>query len=211
MYNSNIPSNVELPSTGKLIKSTIQAAVVAVVVLVTVVLPAEYGIDLTGVGRMIGLQRMGEIKVSLSKEAAAEKALKLSEQPSRSNDQATVLEQQKAEQKKLPVANILTHEMKVTLAPDQSTEIKLSMDKGKQVNYEWWTDGGDANFDIHGDSKKLKINYHGYSKGATQKSAGVLEAAFEGSHGWHWRNRTSKTLTITLKTNGQYTDIKHMQ
>lgn len=50
------------------------ALAVAVLLLVTVVLPAEYGVDLTGVGRVIGLTRMGEIKTRLDKEAAADAA-----------------------------------------------------------------------------------------------------------------------------------------
>ncbi|KAB2853195.1 MAG: transmembrane anchor protein, partial [Sphingopyxis terrae] len=42
MYNSNIPSKSELPSTGKLITSTVIAMATAGVLLVTVVLPSEY-------------------------------------------------------------------------------------------------------------------------------------------------------------------------
>ena len=57
MYNSNNPEDSELPSTSKLIKSTILAAVVAGVLLVTVVMPAEYGIDPTGIGNAIGLKK----------------------------------------------------------------------------------------------------------------------------------------------------------
>ena len=47
MQNQNVPSEVELPSTKALLRSTSVAAVVAGVVLVTVVLPAEYGVDPT--------------------------------------------------------------------------------------------------------------------------------------------------------------------
>ncbi len=65
MYNTQIPQDVELPSTKKLVKSTIIAAVSAAVVLVTVVMPAEYNIDPTGVGKVLGLTTMGEIKQSL--------------------------------------------------------------------------------------------------------------------------------------------------
>ncbi|MBT4769166.1 MAG: transmembrane anchor protein, partial [Rhodospirillaceae bacterium] len=110
-----------------------------------------------------------------------------------------------------PAANLLNHEMQVTLAPNEGTEIKVKMDKGKQVNYTWWTDGGRANFDIHGDSKELNIDYHNYSKGSQQKSEGVLVAAFDGNHGWFWRNRTPETITVTLQTNGEYTNIKHIE
>ncbi len=72
MYNSNMPTNEDLPSTGKLIKSTILAAIAAGVLLVTVVMPSEYGIDPTGMGQMLGLTEMGEIKNELAQEAAAD-------------------------------------------------------------------------------------------------------------------------------------------
>jgi hypothetical protein len=57
-----------------MLRSVLIALAVAVVLLFTVVLPAEYGIDPTGVGRVLGLTRMGEIKVRLAKEAAADAA-----------------------------------------------------------------------------------------------------------------------------------------
>ena len=62
MYNSNNQEDSELPSTSKLIKSTILAAVAAGVLLVTVVMPAEYGIDPTGIGNAIGLKKWGILK-----------------------------------------------------------------------------------------------------------------------------------------------------
>lgn len=43
MYNANKPNLDELPSSPQLIRSTIVAALVAVVLLVTIILPAEYG------------------------------------------------------------------------------------------------------------------------------------------------------------------------
>ena len=74
MYNSDIPSRAELPSTRQLIRSTIIAAVSAVVLLYTVVLPSEYGVDPSGIGRALGLTEMGEIKTKLAKEAAEDAA-----------------------------------------------------------------------------------------------------------------------------------------
>lgn len=72
MYNSNTPSNEDLPSTAKLIKSTILAIIVAGVLLLTVVMPSEYGIDPIGTGKMLGLVEMGEIKSALHAEAEAD-------------------------------------------------------------------------------------------------------------------------------------------
>jgi hypothetical protein len=70
MYNSEIPSRAEQPSTRQLIRSTLIAAVSALVLLFTVVLPSEYGVDPSGIGRALGLTEMGEIKTRLAREAA---------------------------------------------------------------------------------------------------------------------------------------------
>lgn len=199
MHNSDGPSAYELPSTKKLIKSTVLAALVAVVLLVTVVMPAEYGIDPTGLGDAIGLKRMGEIKVSLAKEAAADQI----EDAQAVSTPPTVAQAPKPETKDAP-----NDETTITLAPDQGREIKLIMTKGDKVAFLWSTDAGKANYDVHGDSKALGINYHSYSKGSEQTHQGEIEAAFDGSHGWFWRNRTSTPMTVTLQTKGQYTKIK---
>jgi len=201
MHNSNIPSSQELPSSAKLLKSTIIAAITALVILVTIVMPAEYGMDPTGVGKMLGLKRMGEIKVSLAKEAEMDAKLGDS-----SMSLAAAEVKQPVVVEKPSVMN--THEMTLTLAPDEGREIKVTMPKGATVDYAWETSGGKANFDVHGDSKTLNINYHSYYKGSEEKREGTLTAAFDGSHGWYWRNRTREPLTITLKTSGDYTEIK---
>lgn len=62
MYNAQIPSDVMLPTSKQLIKSTGIAIAVAAVLLVGVVLPSEYGIDPIGTGKLLGLKEMGEIK-----------------------------------------------------------------------------------------------------------------------------------------------------
>ena len=69
MYNAHKPNLDELPSSKKLLKSTGIAAGVAAALLVTVVMPAEYGLDPTGIGNVIGLTEMGEIKTQLAEEA----------------------------------------------------------------------------------------------------------------------------------------------
>jgi hypothetical protein len=74
MYNSDTPLRAELPTSRQLLRSTILAAISALVLLVAVVLPAEYGIDPTGVGRVLGMTKMGDIKQQLAAEAAADAA-----------------------------------------------------------------------------------------------------------------------------------------
>jgi hypothetical protein len=69
MYNTDLPNRADLPSSKKLLISTLLAIVIAAILLVTVVLPAEYGIDPTRIGRVLGLTQMGEIKTALAREA----------------------------------------------------------------------------------------------------------------------------------------------
>ena len=80
MFNAEKPSLDELPSAAQLKKSTLIAAASALAILVTVVLPAEYAIDPTGVGRVLGLTEMGEIKSQLSDEAEADRQLEMQDQ-----------------------------------------------------------------------------------------------------------------------------------
>ena len=64
------PPDALAPTSRQLIRSTILAVAVAALLLVTCVLPAEYGVDPTGVGRLLGLTQMGEVKMALAEEAA---------------------------------------------------------------------------------------------------------------------------------------------
>jgi hypothetical protein len=48
-------SQPSVPSAGRILGATVGALVVATILLVTTILPAEYGIDLLGVGRLLRL------------------------------------------------------------------------------------------------------------------------------------------------------------
>ena len=67
---TNVQSGPATP--GGLIRSTLLAAGAAGAILVLFWLPAEYGIDPTGVGGLTGLTEMGEIKQQLAAEAEAD-------------------------------------------------------------------------------------------------------------------------------------------
>lgn len=217
MYNTDLPTRAELPAAGQLLRSTIIALLVAAVLLVTTILPAEYGIDLTGIGRVLGLTRTGEIKVSLAKEASAEKTSSATAVPEKIPSIQTPADAATPEMTKLAEADVkqttpAQHTMTVMLKPGQAAEIKLAMRKGASVRYEWSTAGGSVNFDTHGDPVGAPKNfYHGYGKGRNSLAdSGVLEAAFDGTHGWFWRNRSNAEVTVTLKTSGDYASIKRV-
>jgi hypothetical protein len=204
MFNANKPDVSELPSTGRLLKSTGIAVVIASALLVTVVLPAEYGVDPTRVGSLLGLTEMGRIKMQLAAEAEAEEA---SDQPAAAAP-AAVAAAPNAGVVSATGPGVRTDETVLTLAPDQGAEIKLVMEEGARVAFTWTSSGGAVNFDTHAD--RPGTPYHGYGKGTEQRVEGELVAAFTGSHGWFWRNRTGEPVTITLRTSGAYTEVKRV-
>lgn len=207
MNNNNKPSNSDLPSVAKLIKSTVVAMTLAAIILIVAVLPGEFGIDPTGIGNILGLTKMGEIKVSLAQDAAAEIAAdkSIKTEPQKVTEPVAKAVEKVAEPQVQKSIN--SDSITLSLKPNQGKEVKVKMVKGAQVSYKWETSNGRANFDVHGDSAKHQINYFNYSKGSSQSSEGVIKAEFDGKHGWFWRNRTGKTMTITLEVEGDFSEM----
>jgi hypothetical protein len=207
MYNSDIPSRAELPTSRQLLRSTLIAIVAALAILVTIVLPAEYNIDPTGVGRVLGLAQMGEIKVQLAEEA--ERDRQMDQNSTVPAPGSSLLGRVFAALVVSPASAQTASRQDVTtltLTPGQGAEIKLVMKAGAKADYSWTVAGGVVNFDTHGDGGGKSISYE---KGrAVPGDDGVLEAAFDGNHGWFWRNRGSADVTLTLKTSGAYAEIK---
>jgi hypothetical protein len=274
MYNTDLPRRAELPSSASLLRSTALALAGAVAILVTVVLPADYGIDPTGAGRMLGLTDMGETKVRLAAEAEADRvataemeaaaaaerqkmpdtgtvaildrltaversiqqlvqttsalasAGKTTQEQSVTSSEVAVVPADASDQlSSEPVAEtaavaqeqiaaaeppqpaLRSDSVSFTLTPGEGIEIKLVMKEGAQTNFAWAATGGPVNFDTHGDGP-------GGNKISYEKGRGVLEdqgtivAAFDGNHGWFWRNRGKENVTLTLNTTGDYREIK---
>ncbi|MEM8574854.1 MAG: transmembrane anchor protein [Pseudomonadota bacterium] len=205
MYNAEKPNIEELPTSAQLLRSTIIALVAAVAILVTIVLPAEYAIDPTGIGRVLGLTEMGEIKRQLAEEAESDH-----DDNAESDDQSSlrwnifgvIVGSAHAQE----AASPWTDEISFTLKPGKGTEWKLVMEDGATAEYRWVTDGGRVNYDLHGSGGGNKKSYK-KGRGSTGEE-GSLTAAFKGNHGWFWRNRDKKDVTVTLQVRGDYSDLK---
>ena len=211
---TDTPDVNALPSSSRLLKSTLIALVTAIVILVAVVLPAEYGVDITGVGRILGLTEMGALKVELAKEAAAADAAEATAAASAASGNRSGA----ADAAARPVSAAAvtgdsqwTNVTVIPLAPNQGREVKLVMVKGAVAEFEWSVAGGRVNHDTHGDSTGRPNSYINYRKGTgVTGDSGQLTAAMDGAHGWFWRNRGSDLVTVTLRTRGTYTELKKM-
>lgn len=221
MYNAETPLRAELPSSSKLLRSTLLAAISAIVILVAIVLPAEYGVDPTGVGRVLRMTEMGEIKQQLAAEAAADASATPAGSPASTvaavpaNASAAVSGPPKApdvipKNAVTPAAqSTWRDELTFTLTPGEGKEIKLRMAEGEKAEFQWIVNGGSVNYDTHGDGGGRSISYE---KGrSVPADDGALVAAFTGNHGWYWRNRGPSDVKVVLRTRGQYTDIKQVQ
>lgn len=250
-----------VPATpGGLIRSTLLAAGAAGAILVLFWLPAEYGIDPTGVGALTGLTEMGEIKQQLAAEAEAD-ALAAATAPVATADTAAPapvpsvtapeilarLDQIDAQLAAIvtmistppsltvpavealdaaeptpdeavtapdPVEAAIAEavspewrdEVSYTLAPGEGIEVKLAMDQGQVARFFWTANGSVVNFDLHGDGSGQNISYE--QGRAVPEQTGELVASFTGNHGWFWRNRTEAPVTVTLRTAGEYTELR---
>ncbi len=196
MFNAEKPSLEELPSSAQLLRSTVIAAAGAVVILATVILPAEYGIDPTGAGRVLGLAEMGEIKQELADEAEQDSLIHGDQSSGLIEDVLGLFVGTAHAQ------DAWKDTVTFTLAPGEYTEVKLNMDKSDTAEYAWTAEGGRINFDLHAHGSGQSIDYE---KGRGKTSGdGSFEAPFAGEHGWFWRNRDEADVTITLQLKGTY-------
>lgn len=198
MYNVEKPNLEELPSSAQLLKSTIIAAIAALAILITIVLPAEYGIDPTRIGGVLGLTEMGEIKSQLADEAEQDRKTAEQDQSSLFDLLISPAHAQQAE--------VWPDEISFELAPGEGAEWKLVMEQGSQAKFRWYTSDGRVNYDLHGDGSGQSVSYQ-KGRGIASET-GTITAAFTGNHGWFFRNRTGAPLTVTLQLRGDYAEIK---
>lgn len=176
MINEQIPAK-------QLWGATLAACVTGLVMLTVVIMPAEYNIDPTGLGSALGLTGLSPAMLNQSAGQPAGPA---------------VLDMQTAD----PVANGTAT---LVLAAGSGREFKLEMTEGKQVDFEWNTDGVAVYVDMHGE---LFDDPSGYFKSYVVATAaemkGSFMAAFAGKHGWYFRNDSQGEVTIRLSFSGQY-------
>ena len=204
------PNQDELPSMGKLVKSTFKALVGAAILLVAVIFPAEYGIDPTKMGSLLGLTRMGEIKQQLADEANEEQetVVQVVDIPPVAQKEVPKVQEQAPQTVEVPQSK--TEELIVILASDKAIEIKADMKQGATMQFSWKAEGGNLNYDSHGEaSGSSRLAQYDKGMGINQKQ-GEIRAPFDGTHGWYWRNRSGNEVKITISATGDFGSLKQV-
>lgn len=200
----------------ELLRGTVIAAIVAGVILTVAVLPAEYGIDPTGIGKILGLTGMHDAAVApvptpVASDAAAKPTVSSTVAPARKASTVAA----PGEERGITIASAETapyrvDTMEIILAPGKGLEVKTSLAKGATLIYSWKTKGGEVlNHDFHGEPLNAKPDeFESFIlEDKVSASRGSLIAPFTGVHGWYWKNKNKTPVTVVLNASGFYTDI----
>jgi len=193
----------------QILKSLLIALLIGTVVLVSAVLPAEYGIDPLGTGKLFGFSKLyqGNNQTEIIETASSLNFNKIkmeklgspqsTPKPSEANNPPPEVQYSNKEDS-----------IEVIVLAKKGIEYKFKSLKYGNIKYEWTTDKGIVYIDFHGEVKQenlpKNVFYESYTLAYSNNMAGTLTAPFEGKHGWYFRNETNEDIVVTIRLNGQY-------
>ena len=164
-----------------LAKAFAAAVTLAAIILLTIVLPAEYNIDPTGIGGRLGLTILSSNLASSVPEQIPGVAIG-TDDPGYREDQTAI-----------------------TIPANKGLEYKFHLQQYGNLTYEWSSGDGVLYFDLHGEPDGDTTGYfESFAAANGNEMKGSITAPFAGSHGWYWRNGSSEDVVVNLKTQGIY-------
>jgi hypothetical protein len=201
MTDSANTTAMQSPSKRQILKATSVAIGVALLISITVVLPAEYGIDPLHTGAALGL-------LSLSKASAAAGGGRAVPAigPAAEEEAPVVKDVFVAQPSRYKIDS-----RDLTLGIGEGMEIKYHMQKGAGMVYSW-TANRKVRYEFHGEPDVEPAGagedyFESYEKNDAQgerESHGTFTAPSTGIQGWFWDNESDGSVTIKLVTAGFY-------
>jgi len=163
------------------------ALLIAGIALVIAVLPAEFGVDPTGIGRRLGLLALADVKSQVT-------AFQQAHDPAGASTIVTATDR-----------SLQQETVDFKLAPHEFVEYKYRLDKGQALLYAWHATAA-VNLEFHAEPDGAPRGYaQTYEKrSGVERASGTLVAPFAGIHGWYWENPTDREVTVTLTSAGFY-------
>jgi len=200
--------------------TVIASVIIAAIILVIFILPAEYGKDITGLGETLGINNM-----SVDNDKRTEQSL---------GDSSITNEQYDSH---ITLSEVLDHdndpnriegndhisfskplqfmETEIILTSDGHTEYKFDLEKGNQISYSLTTHN----------NKKVYIDLHGHNPETSDKDdedllvkyldsqediaiSGQFIAPFDGEHGWYLLNLQDEEITVKITASGHWNGHK---
>lgn len=194
----------------QIVKATAISIIVAAVILVIAVLPAEYGVDPIGAGKLFGFSRLyipeepGEQGGEVAVQQASYPLIKLEKAGSGPSVKRPVEADNSP-----PATQLAEREDTVTVIVParKGIEFKMNVLKYGTVKYEWSSEST-VYFDFHGEVKQAQetkdVFFESYTIAYSNNMVGTFLSPFEGRHGWYFRNLTDKDVKVNVRLKGQY-------
>ena len=178
----------QVPSTRRLAAASAIALAVALVVLVTTVLPAEYGIDPLGTGKALGLVALTEAGGPV-------------EAPPVATD-AGLVPSALARGAAYYPGEYKYDSREITIQPYDYVEYKYHMGEGAEMLFSWAASAPVIQ-EFHGEPDGGPEGYfESFEKSTRERADGSLTAPFAGIHGWYWENPGAEAITIRVTAAG---------
>lgn len=201
---------------AQILRATLIALLVAALLTVLVILPAEFGRDPTGFGRLTGLSALSRASGKAAVATAANEpapATNPAVTAAAGND--AVVDATAAGTPPALTQWAHAHDglwqsghFEVTLKGDEEAEYKTKLGRGEPLFYRWRVrQGSKVYFEFHGEpaaGRWPKDYFESYEKGEGTGGQGSLLAPFTGIHGWYWVNLSEKPVTIDVDLVGYY-------
>lgn len=182
--------NYPVPARKSLLLATVVAFLAAAVILVTVVLPAEYNIDPVGAGKILGLTALSE-SVTVPEQAERQEQVDAEGKDSIRHDDL-----------------YQTETIEIKMKGDEQLEYKFFLQKDEPLLYSWDSEQAEVYYEFHGEPTEGNFPegyYKSYAIGdGSIEDHGSFVAPFTGQHGWYFLNLNESPITITLKVSGYY-------
>jgi hypothetical protein len=200
-------------SKKELLRGSLLATLVAGVLLVGAVLPAEYGIDPTGLGKSLGLTALYNPTPTTA--SVATTPIRPADATLPTTVPSGSIVSAKGEQRGISIASKQAvayrgDSQEYVIPPRKGIEVKTHLAKDATLIFSWKTKNGEVvNHDFHGEpinAGRDEFESFILEKGV-KESRGSLIAPFTGVHGWYWKNNTDAPITVVLTSSGFYSDI----
>ena len=212
MNEPEIGENSSGPPRRTLIKGALWTFAGALVVTVLFVLPAEYGVDPTGLGEKIGLTRLA---TPVAPEIDSTPRIVEGRFPEISpDDEFDYFEPETLGDpfSRTQDREFRSESMVIALDEFEQVEVKAVMKQGDALVYSWrLVEGASIYTDFHADPlevEKFPEQYWiRYLESENPSASGSLVAPFDGNHGWYWLNIEENPVRIELEVHGYYDSI----
>jgi hypothetical protein len=222
MTDSNSPR--QGPSSSSLFKNAFFTLLGAVIVTALFIMPAEFGVDPTGIGTRLGLTDLDAATPVNEPIAEATSSVESAAKPVTGAFPGAPAEADfdyyDPEVLGDPFSRSHTSEFRTTtievaLDEFEQVEIKAVMKQGDALVYSWKMIEGETVYtDFHADPHQTDLYpdryWLRYAESEEPSASGSLVAPFDGNHGWYWMNIEENPVKLVLEVRGYYDSLEEI-